>query len=54
VTAIVGDAESGKQMEAMFEADFPDAVVIEEGFTQNKPFCWRLAVSLSRLAAPVL
>ena len=54
VTAIIVDAQFGKEMEVMFEQDFAQAVLIEPDAIQNKPFWWRLGVSLSRLAAPVL
>ena len=41
-------------MEQMFEQDFAHAVPIDADALQKKPFWWRLAVNLSRLAAPVV
>jgi hypothetical protein len=41
-------------METMFEQDFAHAEIINPGIFDEKPFWWRLAVNLSRLASPVL
>ena len=41
-------------MEKMFEQDFAHAMLIDPDVLDKKPFWWRLAVNLSRLAAPVL
>jgi cardiolipin synthase A/B len=54
VTALVVDAEFGRQMEAMLVADFAHAEPIDPADFALKPFWWRLGVNLSRLAAPVL
>jgi len=54
VTAIIVDAQFGKEMAAMFEQDFAHAVPIDADDIEKKPFWWRLGVNLSRLAAPVL
>ena len=54
VTAIVVDKDFAKDMEAMFEQDFAHAETIDPKELDKKPFWWRLAVNVSRLAAPVL
>jgi cardiolipin synthase len=54
VTALIIDEAFGKQMEAMFERDFQHAEIIDLDSLEEKPFLWRLGVTLSRLAAPVL
>ena len=54
VTSLIVDKAFNKEMEAMFEADFAHAVPINADDLEKKPFWWRLAVNLSRLAAPVL
>jgi cardiolipin synthase len=54
VTALIADKAFNKEMEAMFEADFAHAMPIHPDDLEKKPFWWRLAVNLSRLAAPVL
>jgi cardiolipin synthase len=54
VTALVIDSEFGRQMKAMLERDFAHAEPIDPAEFARKPFWWRLGVSLSRLAAPVL
>lgn len=54
VTAIIADAEFGKEMEMMLAADFASSEPIAEDLMETKPFWWRLGVNLSRLAAPVL
>jgi hypothetical protein len=41
-------------MEAKFERDFQHAEIIDVESLEQKPFPWRLGLSLSRLAAPVL
>ena len=54
VTSLIADKAFSKEIEAMFEADFAHAVPINPDDLEKKPFWWRLAVNLSRLAAPVL
>jgi len=54
VTALIVDEAFNKEMEAMFEADFAHSVPINADDLEKKPFWWRLAVNLSRLASPVL
>ncbi len=54
VTALIADKAFNREMEAMFEADFAHAELISADYYENKPFWWRLAVNISRLAAPVL
>ena len=54
VTAIVIDKDFAKDMETMFEQDFAHAEAIDPEQLDKKPFWWRLAVNVSRLAAPVL
>jgi cardiolipin synthase len=54
VTAIVIDKDFAKDMETMFEQDFAHAEPIDPEQLDKKPFWWRLAVNVSRLAAPVL
>ena len=54
VTSLIVDKAFNKEMEAMFEADFAHAVPISADYYEKQPFWWRLAVNLSRLAAPVL
>ena len=54
VTALVADRDFAAEMEKMFEADFRHAVPIDPADLEKKSFWWRLGVSLSRLAAPVL
>jgi|GEM_PF-4111805 len=48
------DEEFARDMEAMFETDFAHADPIDPESLENRPFWWRVGVSLSRLAAPVL
>jgi cardiolipin synthase len=54
VTAIIADEAFAAEMEAMFEADFAHAVVLDPATFAEEPLYWRLGVALSRLAAPVL
>lgn len=54
VTALIADRQFAVEMEKMFEADFRHAVPIDPTQFEEKSFWWRLGVSLSRLAAPVL
>ena len=54
VTSLIADKAFASEMEKMFEQDFAHAVPIDAGALEKKPFWWRLAVNLSRLAAPVL
>ena len=48
------DEVFNKEMETMLEADFAHAVPIAADYFESKPFWWRLAVNISRLASPVL
>ncbi len=54
VTGLIADKEFAKEMEAMFEADFGHAELIDPAELDKKSFLWRLGVNLSRLASPVL
>lgn len=54
VTALVADPAFAREMEAMFERDFAHATPIDPESLDERSFWWRLGVSLSRLAAPVL
>lgn len=54
VAALVQDDNFAKEVEAMFEADFDHAQVIELESFDDRSFWWHLGVRLSRLAAPVL
>ncbi len=54
VTALIVDPDFAGEMEAMFEADFAHAVHIDPDAFDQKPFWWKLGVSVSRLASPVL
>ncbi len=54
VTSLIADKAFASEMETMFERDFAHAVLIDADALENKPFWWRLAVNVSRLAAPVL
>ena len=54
VTSLILDKTFASEMEKMFEQDFAHAVPIDANALEKKPFWWRLAVNLSRLAAPVL
>jgi cardiolipin synthase len=54
VTSLIADKAFASEMEKMFEQDFSHAVPIDPDALANKPFWWRLAVNVSRLAAPVL
>ena len=54
VTSLIVDKIFNKEMETMLEADFVHAVPIAEDYFETKPFWWRLAVNIARLASPVL
>ncbi len=54
VTALIHDAAFAAEMETMFEADFQHADELDPATLEERSFLWRLGVSLSRLAAPVL
>ncbi|MEM1412814.1 MAG: cardiolipin synthase [Pseudomonadota bacterium] len=54
VTALIEDETFAAKMERMFEEDFAHSEPINPMALERKPFWWRLAVQLSRLAAPVL
>jgi len=54
VTALIVDPAFGRQMATMFERDFAHAEPIDPDEFKRRPYWWRFAVNLSRLAAPVL
>jgi cardiolipin synthase A/B len=54
VTSLIVDPVFGQQMQTMFEQDFAHAEPIDPDELEQRSFWWRLAVNLSRLAAPVL
>ncbi len=54
VGAVVYDGEFASEMEAMLERDFAHARNIEAESLESEPLWRRIAVQLSRLAAPVL
>ena len=54
VTALIADKNFASEMQAMFEQDFAHSEIINPEEFDQQPFWWRLAVNLSRLAAPVL
>lgn len=54
VTALLHDRSFVAEMSDMFEADFDHATVLDPDSLDERGFFWRLGVSLSRLAAPVL
>jgi cardiolipin synthase A/B len=54
VTSLIVDPVFGQQMQTMFEQDFAHAEPIDPDALEHRSYWWRLAVSLSRLAAPVL
>jgi cardiolipin synthase A/B len=54
VTALIVDPALGHQMQEMLEQDFAHAEVIDPATFDSKSFWWRLGVSISRLASPVL
>lgn len=54
VTALIVDSTFAAEMERMLEADFAHAVELDPAELEGWSFFRRLAVALSRLAAPVL
>ena len=54
VTAAIVDEKFAGEMEAMFEADFAHAELIDPENFKDQPLWWWIGVKLSRLAAPVL
>lgn len=54
VTALIVDPRFAGEMQLMFEQDFAHAELIDPASFAQKSFWWRLGVSASRLAAPVL
>jgi cardiolipin synthase len=54
VTALIVDRAFAGQMEKMFEDDFAHAVELDPAELEGWSFFRRLAVAISRLAAPVL
>jgi cardiolipin synthase A/B len=53
ITAIVPDVEFAGEVERMFEADFARARPMAQGEAAQKPWWFRFAVQVARLAAPV-
>jgi cardiolipin synthase A/B len=54
VTALIRDRPFASQMEEMFERDFAHSAVIDPADYDRRSALWKMGVSLSRLAAPVL
>ena len=54
ITALVASAEFASQVERMFEDDFADSRLMEAGELDAKPYWFKVAVRVARLAAPVL
>jgi cardiolipin synthase len=54
VTSVIIDENFAAEMEAMFEDDFAQSQIIDADRWEQRPYWWRVAVQLSRLAAPVL
>lgn len=54
VTSLFKDDQLADEMEKMFEQDFAHSTELDEDSLKNRPFLWRLVVSVTRLAAPLL
>ncbi len=54
VASVIVDEGFAQKKEAMFEADFRHADVIDAESFDDPSTWWRIGVGLSRLAAPVL
>ena len=54
ITLIAADPQLGREMEAMFEADFKRSRRMQPGELEAKSAFFRLGVRIARLAAPVL
>lgn len=54
VTAFIYDEDFATQMEQMFLMDFEHSIELDPDSLSERGFWWRFAVSLSRLASPVL
>jgi cardiolipin synthase len=54
ITAIVVDRDFANEVETMFEHDFSRSRLMSPGEFDAKPWWFRFAVRVSRLAAPVL
>jgi cardiolipin synthase len=54
ITAIIVDREFNTEVEAMFLEDFDNSLQMSLAELAQKPFWFKLAVSLARLTSPVL
>ena len=54
ITAIIVDREFNTEVEAMFLEDFENSLQMSLAELAQKPFWFKLAVSLARLTSPVL
>ena len=54
LTAVSVDEAFAKDVEQMFEKDFAQSRIMEPGEFDEKPYAFKVAVRLARLAAPVL
>jgi len=54
ITVVVANAEFAKDVERMFEDDFAGSRLMEPGEYDAKPYWFKVAVGLARLASPVL
>jgi len=54
ITVVVVESEFANDIEQMFEADFADSRLMGPGEYESKPYLFKVAVRLARLAAPVL
>ena len=54
ITVVVADEAFAADLEHMFEADFARSRIMEEAEYDAKPYWFKVAVRMSRLAAPVL
>lgn len=54
ITALIGDTEFTRQVQAMFEDSFSASRLMQGGDYDSKPFWFKLAVRICRLMSPVL
>ena len=54
VTALVADPVFAQEVQQMFEDDFAQSRLMEEGEYDRKPWYFRLGVRVARLASPIL
>ena len=54
VTALVADPVFAQEVQQMFEDDFAQSRLMEEGEYDRKPWYFRLGVRLARLASPII